>query len=569
MMTPFIGTIKSITTDNGSELAGHKYMARWLKTRVYFPLFSVMSTIMYIFTTKNRDGFYALFWGAAIFDYQSKYYKNKFRMPFLSFVDIMNLGKIFLLMLCCSLPKSLFPQQPLPKNVKTLLHTLPELSHARNHRELLYQYSVGDFSHVSDEDTREAIKELAKRGVGVITFWEKGDKMEQRIQEGIRIAHIQESLGLSVVVDVSRLLYGFFDGTPATSHIDGKGGVFTDNSFVGQTMGCPFTVEKQIPVIKARIVAYAEAYKRAGINIKMVTADWEIDGPLEWNDAWSHSKRCVRCCENVPNIQDFLSFQAVLRSKRSKLMHECYSGPILERFPDALVTNYATYPNDGWRYWYDYFESPQPELPHMKDQKALYRPWYDEFTETGFTLAMPVVYTWYPTYMWYPDYSDDYRWFYNMLKVGSNAGKSTPSGIPIATFVHWHTTAPPNNPDPEVKQMGKEAYKELLWHLLLRGNDMFFSWCTSEELEIEMELLQSVYNSSLEYNQWFESGRPITFDVPVDEKHVISGLLLNQKILVRRTDFIEHPGPITIFVNGAALSVPHRPGECQIITLRE
>ncbi len=79
--------------------------------------------------------------------------------------------------------------------------------------------------------------------------------------------------------------------------------------------------------------------------------------------------------------------------------------------------------------------------------------WYKEFTETGFTMAMPVVYTWYPTYLWYPAYSSYYRWFYNMLMVGSNGDKSTPSGIPFATFVHWHTTAPPAIPEPVVKQM--------------------------------------------------------------------------------------------------------------------
>lgn len=36
MMTPYIGTIKSITTDNGSEFAEHKYISKRLKTQVYF-----------------------------------------------------------------------------------------------------------------------------------------------------------------------------------------------------------------------------------------------------------------------------------------------------------------------------------------------------------------------------------------------------------------------------------------------------------------------------------------------------------------------------------------------------
>jgi hypothetical protein len=331
-------------------------------------------------------------------------------------------------------------------------------------------------------------------------------------------------------------------------------------------MGCPFTLNDRESIIRSRVVAYVEAYHTAGIVIDILTADWELDGPHEWNMAWANSMRCIRCREQILNINDFKAFQSIMRSMRSKLMNKCYSSPVLQRFPNALITNYATYPNNGWRYWYDYFEYPQPALPHIKDQEALYRPWYDEFVETGFTLSLPVVYTWYPIFNWYPEYSPDYRWFYNMLKVGSNAGEFTPSGIPIATFVHWHTTAPPENPDSNVKQMSMESYKELLWHLLLRGHDILFSWCMRNELAIEMSLIQEVYNSSLKYNEWFKSGRPVIFDVPVREGSVISGLKMDDKVLVRRTDFTENKEPVIISVDGIELSVPARPGECQILS---
>ena len=183
-------------------------------------------------------------------------------------------------------------------------------------------------------------------------------------------------------------------------------------------------------------------------------------------------------------------------------------------------------------------------------------------------MAMPVTYTWYPIYQWYPEYSSDYRWFYNMIKVGSNAGKSTPSGIPIATFVHWQTTAPPEHPDPGLEQMTRQSYKELLWHLLLRGHDMLFSWCRRAKLATEMSLLQEVYNQSLEYNEWIQNGRPITFNVPDQEKSVVSGLKWNDRVLVRRTDFTDYTGPITRSVDGKKLTVPYNPGECQILRLK-
>lgn len=457
--------------------------------------------------------------------------------------------------------------QDIPDNIAVLLDELPPLNHKRKGRELIYQYSVGNLKSLAYEDAKKVITELAKRGVGVISFWEKGEKMEFSVEECLRIGRIQQELGLSVVIDASRLLYGFYDDTPASAHINDKGDCFTDSSFSGRVMGCPFSVHRKIPLIKSRVTAFAEAYKAAGLNIDIATADWEIDGPLEWNDAWENSKKCILCRKNVVNINDFISFQAKIRSLRSKLMYECYTTPMLQRFSEALITNYATYPNDGLRYWYDYFEYLQPELPHIKDQEACYRPWYDEFTETGFTLAMPVVYTWYPTYTWYPNYSPDYRWFYNMLKVASNAGESTPSEIPLATFVHWHTTAPPKNPDPGVKQMSQETYQELLWHLLLRGHDILYSWCMRNELATEMFLIQSVYDRSLEYNKWFKYGRPVIFDVPVNESSVISAIKIDNEILVRRTDFDGNTKPVNITIEGIEISVPYRPGDCQVLSL--
>jgi hypothetical protein len=133
--------------------------------------------------------------------------------------------------------------------------------------------------------------------------------------------------------------------------------------------------------------------------------------------------------------------------------------------------------------------------------------------------------------------------------------------------VHWNTTAPPKEPDPGVIQMSKEAYKELLWHLLLRGHDMLFSWCMRNELADEMTLLQEVYNNSLEYNEWLKSGRPVIFDVPENETCVVSGIKLNDRVLVRRTDFTDNNDPVTVNIDGIDLKVPYKPGSCQVLLL--
>ncbi len=36
MMLPYIGKIRSITTDSGSEFAEHRYIAKRLKTKIFF-----------------------------------------------------------------------------------------------------------------------------------------------------------------------------------------------------------------------------------------------------------------------------------------------------------------------------------------------------------------------------------------------------------------------------------------------------------------------------------------------------------------------------------------------------
>lgn len=108
----------------------------------------------------------------------------------------------------------------------------------------------------------------------------------------------------------------------------------------------------------------------------------------------------------------------------------------------------------------------------------------------------------------------DYRWFYRMLKVASNADKHTSRPIPVVSFIHWHTTAPPEPPNPGVQQMSESAYQELLWQMLLRGTDTFFMWCMPPEQAKEIKLVHPVWAAAQEYGEFLERGIPVCFDVP-------------------------------------------------------
>jgi len=407
--------------------------------------------------------------------------------------------------------------------------------------------------------------------VGLISTWHPGESRRGRsLAQAIRVARVQTRLGLRVNVNANACTYAFFNGDKRTAHINDEGKPFWDDSFgKNHKMGCPFALDFRRAPMREQVEYFAREYQKAGVGLDFVFADWEIDGPHEFNRAHEASKKCVRCREKIRSINNFPSFQQTLRDLRCDLTRSCYSEPILGRFPKALVGNYAAYPNNGLRYWYDYFEYFVEGQPHVVDQRARYRRWHDEFPCTGYTFAMPVVYTWYPTFHWYDFEDTDYRWFYNMLLVASNAGKHTPADIPIISFVHWHTTAPPENPDPAVKQFSGEKYQELLWHMLLRGHDTFFLWCQAHEDAEEIRLLHPVYAAAQQYGAFLEKGKPVHFEVPREPRPIVSGLRLGDRVLVRRTEFGEVSGPVPLKIGSETLSVPSRPGRCQVMRLEQ
>lgn len=453
-----------------------------------------------------------------------------------------------------------------PEHIQIVLDNTEPLAFDRGERLPIYLWQAMNPGKLDQGTAEELLKQLNERGIGLVTSWSPG-KREKSLEESLAIAQAQKKLGLRININANACLYSFFNGDERTAHIDDEGKPFWDTSFGKQKMGCPFALDFRRPAMKERLEYFIRAFKKANVNIDFIFADWEIDGPIEFNEAHAASKRCQRCRRNIGDIEDFEVFQQVLRSLRSELQREVYAEPITENFPGALVGNYSIYPHNGYRYWYDYYEYYVEGQPCRIDQRAKYRKWYDEFPDTGYTFAMPVVYTWRRIYDWY-DYADtDYRWFYNMLLVASNVGEHTPKEIPIISFVHWHTIEDEKHPGP-AKQFSEEKYQELLWHMLLRGTDTFFLWCRKEESPKEIRLVHQVYAQAQQYGRFLAEGKPILFDVPKQPGTIVSALKLEDNLLVRRTDFTETTGPVEIAVDEKKITIAHTPGRCQIISLR-
>jgi hypothetical protein len=459
---------------------------------------------------------------------------------------------------------------PWSNRVQTVLDVTRRLEFPRGKRLPLYLWPASNPGLLNAADAERLVRELDQRGVGLVSSWSP-KRRDASLAEALAVARAQTRLGVPVNVNASACLSAFFNGDERTAHVDRQGRAFWDESFNSgrqrHPMGCPFTLGPRKDPIREQVDGFARAYQEAGLKVDFVFVDWEIDGPIEYNRAFEAARRCVRCREHFQDPENFLEFQKVLRGIRSELQRYTLADPIRERFPGALVGNYAVYPHDGYREWYDYFEYFVEGQPHIDDQRARYRLWANEFPGTGYTCAMPVLYTWYPTYGWYDFDNHDYRWFYNLLLIASNAGKSTPAGVPIISFVHWHTTSPPEKPDPAVKQFSAEAYQELLWHMLLRGTDTFFLWCLPSEDAEECRLVHGVYAAAQQYGDFLEQGTPISFDVPKRPGTVVSGLRLGNRVLVRRTDFGGSTEPVEIVVGTKKIAIRPLPGKCQLLDL--
>ncbi|MFQ6035787.1 MAG: hypothetical protein ACE5NM_08075 [Sedimentisphaerales bacterium] len=465
-----------------------------------------------------------------------------------------------------------------PAHIQTVLDATELLKYSRGERLPLYLWQAMDPGPVDDEAAEKLVKELDERGVGLVSSWDP-NKRQKSLAQSLTIAKAQKKLGLRVNINATKCLYSFFNGDERTAHIDEQGRPFWDDSFGKRKMGCPFALDFRRPYIREQLEYFVGAFKQADLDVDFIFVDWEIDGPIEFNEAHAAAKRCQRCRENIENIDDFEEFQKVLRKLRCELQREVYAEPIKKNFPKALVGNYGVYPHGGYRYWYDYYEYYVEGQPTLIDQRAKYRKWYHEFGETGYTFAMPVVYTWDRIFDWY-DYADtDYRWFYNMLLVASNAGQHTPPDVPIISFVHWHTIKSDSSARrsalrretrglaSQVQQFSEDKFQELLWHMLLRGTNTFFLWCRKHEAAKEIQLVHQVYAEAQQYGEFLSNGKPINFSIPKQPGTVISGLRLKNRVLIRRTDFKQSDDPVEIGIADQRIKIWPAPRRCQIISL--
>ncbi len=424
-------------------------------------------------------------------------------------------------------------------------------------------------AHVPEGVPDDALERVAvllhARGIPLIVNWHP-DRFEQSMRTAKQVARLQRRIGSPGCINATACLHSFFNGDPSTAHVDAQGQRFFDESFGPQhKIGCPFTLDARLPEIRTQVTQFVDAYAEGGLPIDMIFADWEIDGPLEFNRAHAAAKRCVRCREAISDLEDFKVFQAVLRRMRARLQKKAFTEPVLAAYPEALVGNYAVYPHDGYRYWYDYFEFYVEGQPHITEQRACYRAWYPEFPETGYSMAMPVVYPWENIFGWTDIEPADARWLHHMLKVADNAGRHTPPEIPLVSFVHYHVLPEKDRLRPETKRLSDRAYRELLWHMLLRGTDRFFVWSPDSQAVEETRLAHEVYRESRRYAKLLERGRPLDFAGTGKPGVLVSAVMDERDILAFVSRWGEADDPVTLWAEGRTYHLAADSGKPQLL----
>jgi hypothetical protein len=466
--------------------------------------------------------------------------------------------------------------QPPPADPwKAVIEAVPPLSHPQGTRPPLFLWSPDLPAGASDDQLEATLRALQARGLCPFLRWhhDRAGSM-QHIR---RVAAIQKRLGMPVAIDATPISLGLFPPSDACSHRDAGGGRFRGSGLAWDP-GCPFAVEATNEGVRAAMEAYAKAHQDGGVPLDYWISDWELDGPNEWKQNWTLAKKCVTCREKIPDIDtNFGGFQAAVRKLRSEMQRKNFVEPVQARFPDVRIGNYAMNPHDGHRYYWDYYEEDafgKPNLtdgiPYRREQGALYRPWWPaEFDSSGYTLAAPVMYPWYHLFLNYTFADTDYRWFYGMLLEGSSVGRHTPAGTPLVPFVHWGPIVAFEKPADQpagFAGLTAEKYRELLWHLLLRGVDSFIQWAPGDEPR-ELKPVHAVYAESLAYPEFFAHGTPVIFAVPDRPGAVVSALKWDGKLLVRRTDFVPNDKPVSVLVDGRQVTVPVAAGRCQVLPL--
>ena len=108
-----------------------------------------------------------------------------------------------------------------------VLDVTKPLKFDRGKRLPLFTKPTSDPGELDEADAELLVRELNRRGIGVICSWSPG-KHEESLSRGLPVARAQKKLGILINTNATSCMYSFFNGDKRTAHIDDRGQPFFD-----------------------------------------------------------------------------------------------------------------------------------------------------------------------------------------------------------------------------------------------------------------------------------------------------------------------------------------------------
>ena len=276
-----------------------------------------------------------------------------------------------------------------------------------------------------------------------------------------------------------------------------------------------------------RVRGILAQFKAAGVTIDAAWLDYEGEPR---GASFEAAKASPSTMELLPAkaTESRRHFYLFRRQLWMKLISTYIAAPSREAFPKASVTN-----------WMASLSTPDRPVLGWQNQAL------PSLGVSMFTATNPVAYgiDLYFDHAWKDDYSldrdhVDRLYTHLLLRQVSDDAYNRARMAPYLKSVPWVGRWVALDKDKATPVMSREAYREALRHLWLRGIDAMqvFNSGVNAELEIgEVEDTAAVYAEMLAFRKFLERGRVMNFDYPgVQEDGVIwSGLRLERDAVVR------------------------------------
>ena len=274
------------------------------------------------------------------------------------------------------------------------------------------------------------------------------------------------------------------------------------------------------------------SFKSAGVNVNAIWLDYENE-PAQASYAAALASPTTRAELPAAALASEREFRNYTRQLWQNLLSTYVAAPIREIYPAASVTNWITTistPERALRGWTD--EPHPPSGP------------------TEFTATNPIAYA-IDTYFlnaWKPEYPLDQRHvdrFYThvLLRQVSDDAYNRAQIAPHMISIPWVARWVPDHPRQRTPVMSREAYREALRHLWLRGISGMLVFnpvrADYEHMALtEVEDAAAVYAEMFAFREFLEKSEVMNYEYPGPQDNSVlwSGLRLYDELLVRTTN---------------------------------